>query len=58
VTGVLVDDADELVRAWVALARDPARCAALGAAALERAGTHEWDRTLDELESVLAEATA
>jgi glycosyltransferase involved in cell wall biosynthesis len=48
VTGVLVDDDDEFVREWVALAGDPARRQRLGAAAARRAAEFSWDRSVDE----------
>jgi glycosyltransferase involved in cell wall biosynthesis len=54
-TGVLVADEEALVDAWVALARDPERCARLGAAALERAFTLGWDATLDRFLAVVDE---
>jgi glycosyltransferase involved in cell wall biosynthesis len=46
-TGVLVDDDDAFVDAWVSLAEDPARVAELGAAARTRAATFTWERSVD-----------
>jgi glycosyltransferase involved in cell wall biosynthesis len=48
VTGVLVNSDDAFVDAWVELAEDDERRAALGAAAAERAAAFTWDRSLDE----------
>lgn len=58
VTGVLVADGDdrELATQWLALARDPDRCQALGAAALERARLHAWDDAIDRFVEVAHEA--
>jgi glycosyltransferase involved in cell wall biosynthesis len=44
-TGVLTHDADGFVEAWVALARDDMRRAAMGTAARRRAETMGWERT-------------
>lgn len=55
-TGVLVDDEQGLVDAWVRLAGDGARRAELGAAARRRAVRYTWDRTVEEF-LVAARAT-
>ena len=54
-TGVLVRSEDELVDAWVALARDPGRRHALGRGGHARARTLTWDRMVDGLLDVCAE---
>lgn len=53
-TGLLVDDV-EVADALVELLDDPARRAAMGAAARARAGELTWGRTAHELLSILAE---
>jgi glycosyltransferase involved in cell wall biosynthesis len=55
VTGLLARDDDAFVSAWIALATDDARRAAMSAAARERAATFTWDRALDRFEAVLVE---
>lgn len=52
-TGLLVDDV-EVATALVELLDDPARRAAMGAAALRRAAELTWERTAHELLSILA----
>jgi len=53
VTGVLVNDAQEFIESWRALAADPARRATLGEAARERAASFGWEHSSALLEAVL-----
>jgi glycosyltransferase involved in cell wall biosynthesis len=52
-SGVLVDSEDELVAAWVRLAREPETRARLSKGAAERAQQFSWERTVDSFEAVL-----
>ncbi|WP_414976111.1 glycosyltransferase family 4 protein [Gordonia sp. (in: high G+C Gram-positive bacteria)] len=54
-TGVLVDDLDGLVASTAALLADPARAAALGRAARDRAAGYSWPSTADDFARVLRE---
>ena len=57
-TGVLVEEVDELVAAWIALAADAERREALGIAARVRAATFSWGTAADEFEAIALEACA
>jgi len=52
-TGLLAHDEAAFADAWIALARDPRRLAAMGAAAAARASTFTWTRAVDAFEAVL-----
>lgn len=58
VTGVLVDNDDQLVEAWTDLAQAPERRAQLGAGAKTRAGDYTWERAVEGLLAVAALAMA
>lgn len=53
-SGLLVDSEDELVEAWLALARDRSERSRLSKGAVERAAEFGWDATVEAFESVLA----
>ncbi len=55
-TGVLVEDLDELVATLGSLLGDPVRCVALGVAARERSRQFDWERTTDAVERTLLDA--
>ena len=55
-TGVLVEEVDELVAAWIALRGRRERREALGIAARVRATTFSWGTAADEFEAIALEA--
>lgn len=58
VTGLLVDDLDELISATAELLDEPARCRELGDKARERAGDYSWSAAAARVKYVLAETVS
>jgi glycosyltransferase involved in cell wall biosynthesis len=54
-TGILAEDAQQLVRAWIDLARDPARRVRMGEEARTRAGAYSWESSAKQLEELASE---
>lgn len=55
-TGVLVDDDDQLVEAWISLARSPSRRSELGEGAQRNSARHTVDAAVDAFETFAHEA--
>jgi glycosyltransferase involved in cell wall biosynthesis/SAM-dependent methyltransferase len=55
-TGIVAASSDELVDAWIALARDPVRLQAMGEAAAARAASFTWEAYVDDFLGVAKRA--